>query len=60
MNAEGDEKDKRYHGYEVLTTLPHFNPIEAILLAIRIVPVAAITCVVILFQEYIRPHVHGE
>ena len=49
----------RYHDCEVVSALGNFNVLQALWMALRMIPMAAIGCGVILFQGYIRPHVRA-
>lgn len=46
-----------YHGYEVVASMPHYTIPQVILIWLRLIPIAVISCLVILFQEYVRPQV---
>ena len=46
-----------FHGYEVATAPSLTNILQKIWMGMRLVPVAAITSLLIIFQDYIRPHV---
>lgn len=41
----------------VISSLPSYNILQLVLICVRMVPIAALMSLVLIFQEYIRPRV---